>query len=403
MKLSIMPGTASGQMKAPPSKSMAHRDLICGALSTGSEISGLEWSKDIRATLSCLEAMGAAVTEDGDTVKIGHLDPTGIKGNTELFCNESGSTLRFLIPLCLLSDKKIKLTGTQRLFERPLDVYKSLCESMGLTFETSTDSVTVKGPLKSGKYTVAGNLSSQFISGLLFALPLLEGDSIIDITGSIESLSYINLTLKALGEFGIRVTRADEHTLIIPGSQRYRSREVGVEGDYSNTAFFEALNFLGGNIVIEGLAVRSHQGDRIYRKLFPKLCRKNPVIDLTDCPDLAPILFAVAAAKNGAEFTGTARLKIKESDRAAAMRDELAKFGVPVFVEENRVIVEKATLHKPEEVLYGHNDHRIVMALSVLCTITGGTIFGAQAVAKSFPGFFRQLASLGIGIKVEEE
>lgn len=403
MILKILPGTASGRMTAPPSKSMAHRDLICGALSTGSTITGLAWSDDIKATLSCLEMMGADVEKDGNTVKIGGLDPLNpdVKGN--LYCHESGSTLRFFIPLCLLSDKPMRLCGTERLFARPLDVYAQLCRGAGLEFKPDKTSVQLRGPLQSGKYSVAGNLSSQFITGLLFALPLLPGDSTIDITGSIESLSYIKLTLKALGDFGIRVTRADEHTLFIPGSQRYRAREMAVEGDYSNAAFFEALNTLGGNIVIEGLAVRSHQGDRVYRKLLPKLCGRNPEIDLTDCPDLAPVLFAVAAAKNGAVFTGTARLRLKESDRAEAMKEELEKFGVPVIVEENRVIVEKAPLKAPTQLLYGHNDHRIVMALSVLCTLTGGTIAGAQAVAKSYPEFFRQLAALGIGIKVEEE
>lgn len=403
MILKILPGTASGRMTAPPSKSMAHRDLICGALSTGSTISGLAWSDDIKATLSCLEAMGAKVKTKGNTVKIGGLDPIDPDIKGDLYCHESGSTLRFLIPLCLLADKPIHLSGTERLFARPLGVYEELCRGAGLEFKPEKTSVQLRGPMKSGKYSVAGNLSSQFISGLLFALPLLPGDSVIDITGSIESLSYIKLTLKALGDFGIRITRADEHTLFVPGGQHYRAREMAVEGDYSNAAFFEALNTLGGNIVIEGLAVRSHQGDRVYRKLLPKLCGRNPEVDLTDCPDLAPILFAVAAAKNGAVFTGTARLRLKESDRAQAMKEELAKFGVPVTVEENRVIVEKVQLKTPTQLLYGHNDHRIVMALSVLCTLTGGTIAGAQAVAKSYPEFFRQLAALGIGIKVEEE
>ena len=402
MILTVFPGTPSGRMTAPPSKSMAHRDLICGALSSESTVTGLAWSDDIKATLSCLEAMGAKVEKNGDTVKIGGIDPLNCNNTKELYCHESGSTLRFLIPLCLLSSKPIRLCGTERLFARPLNVYSDLCQSMGLQFELDKTSVKLCGPLKSGNYSVAGNLSSQFISGLLFALPLLEGDSTIDITGSIESLSYIKLTLKALGDFGIRVTRANEHTLLIPGGQRYRSREIAVEGDYSNAAFFEALNVLGGNIVVEGLAVRSHQGDRVYRKLLPKLCGRNPEIDLTDCPDLAPILFAVAAAKNGAVFKGTARLRLKESDRAEAMREELEKFGVSIIVEENRVIIPKSALKTPTQLLYGHNDHRIVMALSVLCTLTGGTIAGAQAVAKSYPDFFRQLAALGIGIKVEE-
>ncbi len=403
MIISIKPNAAMGNITAPPSKSIAHRQLICGALSSGSVIHNLAMSDDIKATLSCLQNMGANIKYNGNSVLIGNLNPFSPKNENALNCNESGSTLRFLIPLCLLSNKEITLTGTERLFERPLGVYEEMCKSAGLYFKANKNSVTVKGPLQSGTYRVAGNVSSQFISGLLFALPLLEKDSKIDITGAAESLSYIKLTLKALGDFGIRVTRTDENTLLIPGAQHYKSRELSVEGDYSNAAFFEALNLLGGNVNIEGLAVRSFQGDRIYRKLFPKLCTRKPVIDLTDCPDLAPILFAVAAAKGGATFTGTARLKIKESDRAGAMKEELAKFGVPVTINENSVIIEKAELKTPTQRLYGHNDHRIVMALSVLCTLTGGTIMGAEAVAKSFPDFFRKLCSLGIEVKVENE
>lgn len=402
MIVSITPSAALGSVTAPPSKSIAHRQLICGALSTGSIIHNLALSEDIKATVSCLQNMGANTKFNENNVLIGGLNPFDLKDGTVLNCNESGSTLRFLIPLCLLSDKEITLTGSERLFERPLNVYEELCKSAGLYFKTNKNSVTLKGPLQSGTYRIAGNISSQFISGLLFALPLLENESKIDITGATESLSYIKLTLKALGDFGIRVNRIDENTLLIPGSQRYKIRELSVEGDYSNAAFLEAFNLFGGNVAVDGLSSRSFQGDRVYRKHFQELCTKKPCIDLTDCPDLAPILFAVAAAKNGAEFTGTARLKIKESDRAEAMKEELAKFGISVCINENSVIIEKGELKTPTQKLYGHNDHRIVMALSVLCTITGGTIMGAEAVAKSFPDFFKKLSELGIIIKAEK-
>ena len=399
MIINIKAGTAEGCIKAQPSKSMAHRSLICGALSKESEISGISFSDDIKATLSCLEMLGAKVQVNGDTVKIGGLNPFDPHIKGKLFCNESGSTLRFLVPLCLVSQKEICLNGTERLFERPLDVYKHLCQSAELEFCTDKTSVTLKGPLKSGKYAVEGNVSSQFISGLLFALPLLVGDSIIEITGAAESLSYIKLTLKTLDDFGIKVTIADEHTLLVPGSQHYRNCNITVEGDYSNSAFFAALNSLGGNVKIEGLPENSFQGDRVYKELFIKLCEGGAQIDVSDCPDLAPILFALAAAKSGAVFTGTARLKLKECDRAAAMKEELAKFGIPVIVEENRVVIENAQLHAPSVILDGHNDHRIVMALSILCTLTGGKIDGAQAVDKSYPAFFRDLAELGISVE----
>ena len=402
MIVNIIPSKAKGNIWAPTSKSMAHRDLICAAFTGGSEILGDFNSRDIKATLGCLKAMGAKITETENGIIIGGLNPFAPQCSDSLFCDESGSTLRFLIPLCLISGEEITLTGSERLFERPLSVYEELCAATGLEFEKGKDYVTLKGPLKSGTYKVAGNISSQFISGLLFSLPLLEGDSVIEIDGSAESLSYIKLTLKALEDFGIRIISEGESTLIIPGNQSYCSKELSVEGDFSNAAFFEALNLLGGNVTIENLPKTSFQGDRVYKELFLELSQKNTTIDITDCPDLALILFVVAAAKHGATFTGTARLKIKESDRATAMQQELSKFGARVIVGENTVVVEKTELCKPKEMLCAHNDHRIVMALSILCTILGGTIEDAEAVAKSYPLFFKDLASLGIEMKVSE-
>lgn len=396
MNITIKAGVARGRVMAPPSKSMAHRLLIAGALSGGSEISHLAWSQDIKATLSCLQALGAQAEVVGDTIRIGGLSPAAATPNDPLYCCESGSTLRFFIPLCLLSSSPITLTGEDRLMQRPLGVYADICAQNGLRFEQDGNALTVCGPLTGGTYTVPGDISSQFITGLLFALPLAPKDSVIRIVGNIESQSYIDLTLKALTDFGITLFSMGS-SLLIPGGQTYRPRQTAVEGDWSNAAFLDAFNLFGGEVTVEGLDDNSPQGDRVYRQLFAQLDSDHTdPIDLTDCPDLAPILFAVAAAKNGGVFTGTARLKIKECDRAAAMQEELAKFGVPVQVEDNRVIVQKATLHAPNAPLDAHNDHRIVMALSVLCSITGGEIVGAQAVAKSYPDFFSIIRNLGI-------
>ena len=402
MVVTINKSTAFGRVQAPPSKSMAHRYLICGALSPESEIKGVRFSEDIKATLSCLEALGANVEINGDTVKIGGIDiDKGIKSD-KLFCNESGSTLRFLIPLCLLFDKKITLSGTKRLMERSLSVYADICKATGLEFNQSADTVTVKGKLQAGKYAVRGDISSQFISGLMFALPLLPHDSIIDITGAIESGSYLGMTVKALADFGARISRTDEHTIYIKGNQTYKPRSFTVEGDYSNAAFFEALNALGGNVAVSGLKKDTCQGDAVYKKLFGKIVRGTPEIDISDCPDLGPVLMAAAAANNGAHFTGTHRLRIKESDRGAAMAEELSKFGCHTEINDNDITVHGCTLKTPELPLYGHNDHRIVMSLAVLCTLTGGQIYGAQAVAKSFPDFFERFSSLGIDLEVEK-
>lgn len=401
MIATIEKGTAYGRVEAPPSKSVSHRYLICGALSGGSVIENVAFSEDIKATLNCLKALGADYEIDGSTVKIGGISPDKAVKSTELFCNESGSTLRFLIPLCLLFGQKITLKGTERLMSRSLAVYKDMCLSQGIEFSEDKESVTVCGKLRPGKYSVRGDVSSQFISGLMFALPLLENDSIIDITGAIESGSYLGMTVKALADFGIRISRTDEHTVFIKGNQTYKPRTLCVEGDYSNAAFFEAFNSVGGNVAVTGLKKDTCQGDAVYRKLFGKLVRGCPEIDISDCPDLAPVLMAVAAANNGVRLTGTHRLKIKESDRGKAMAEELSKFGCSVKVYENEIEVKKRGITTPTDILSGHNDHRIVMALSLLCSITGGSISGAEAVNKSFPDYFRRLSSLGI--KVEEK
>ena len=399
MNIRINPSTARGRITAPPSKSMAHRNLICGALTAGSEITNLAWSEDMKATLRCLTALGAHVEQDGDTVRIGGLIPSDAVPTTPLDCNESGSTLRFMIPLCLLSQQPVTLTGAARLMQRPLGVYADLCAEKGLRFEQSGNTLTVCGPLGGGRYTVPGDVSSQFISGLLFALPLAQEDSVLTITGKAESLSYIDLTLKALTDFGIRLFRMGD-AILIPGRQTYHSDTMAVEGDWSNAAFLDVFNLFGGDVTVEGLDACSPQGDRVYREYFVKLARRESTpLDLADCPDLAPILFVVAAVAGGGVFENTARLKIKESDRAAAMQAELNKCGIPVTVEENRVIVHDAPLHAPSEPLNGHNDHRIVMALSVLCSLVGGEIIGAEAVSKSYPNFFDDIAKLGIQVK----
>lgn len=401
MNVLINPTTARGHVTAPPSKSMAHRALICGALSADSVIENVAWSEDIKATLRCLTALGARIEQDGDTVKLGGLNPASAAPTEPLDCHESGSTLRFMIPLCLLSDKPITLTGSERLMQRPLGVYADLCAKKGLRFEQSGNTLTVCGPLVGGRYAIPGDVSSQFVSGLLFALPLAKEDSVLTITGNAESLSYVDLTLKVLTEFGIILYRMGD-AILIPGGQTYRSRRAAVEGDWSNAAFLDAFNLFGGDVTIDGLDDYSPQGDRIYRECFIKLAENiNPSIDLADCPDLAPILFVVAAVAHGGVFENTARLKMKESDRAAAMKEELGKCGIPVTVEDNRVIVHKAILHAPDRVIDGHNDHRIVMAMSVLCSLVGGEITGAEAVAKSYPNFFNDITKLGIQVNTQ--
>lgn len=403
MNIKIHKGTPSGTVLAPSSKSMAHRILISAAMASGtSVIRGMSDCDDVIATVSCLEALGAKFTKDKDAVTVTGVDMRSTSPSSILSCNESGSTLRFLIPIALLSGKNTLFSGASSLMKRPMGVYSELCGAKGLTFHADGDSIAVRGPIKAGDYEVVGNVSSQFISGLIFALPLLEGDSRIKILPPIESRSYIDLTIEALSLFGVEVKWADDTTLYVRGGQSYQPRELTVEGDYSGAAFIDAFKVLGADVTVEGLNPDSTQGDKVYALLFDMLKKGVPTIHIGNCPDLGPILFAVAAAKHGGVFTGTKRLRIKESDRAAAMAEELSKFGVSVTVYDDKVVVYPISFGAPREILKGHNDHRIVMALAVLLTLTGGEIEGAEAIKKSYPSFFEDLTALGIEVEYSE-
>lgn len=403
MNVSICPGKAVGTVSAPPSKSMAHRLLICAGLANGtSRITGLDYNEDILATLDCLRALGAVCTVEKDTVTVVGTDLRNAAPTQPLCCRESGSTLRFFIPLALLCGKPVTFTGTEKLLSRPLGVYEQLCREQDYLFDRKDSELQIQGILSGGTFRLPGDVSSQFITGLLFALPLTGQDSYIQITTPLESKSYIDLTMQALAAFGVKALWRDGKTIYIPGNQQYAAKNMAVEGDYSGAAFYGALNAFGSDIIVQGLAPESLQGDRIYDFYMQQLCAGCPEIDLSDCPDLGPVLFAVAAAKSGGRFTGTRRLKLKESDRAEAMAKELSAFGTTVIVEENSVSVEPTAFHKPDRVLCGHNDHRIVMSLAVLLTLTGGQIEGAQAVRKSFPDFFEKLKQLGIEVHTHE-
>ena len=401
MTVTIKKSKAKGIIAAPPSKSMAHRALICGALSGGSEIYNIEYSNDILATLDCLTALGAKIEIQGSKIKCGGLNPFSAK-ETTLDCRESGSTLRFMIPLAFLSGAKITLTGSERLFARNLTIYEEIAKKNNITFEKSDNCLTVCGTLKSGNYKIAGNISSQFISGLLFALPLLDGDSTLEITGEYESEPYVDLTIKSLSDFGVTIEKCGR-TYKIKGNQKYKTKNITVEGDYSNAAFLDGFNLLGGDVKVIGLDENSLQGDKIYKRMYEGLKTGEKQFDLSNCPDLAPVMFALSAVFGGAHFTGTKRLKIKESDRAAAMQTELKKFGIKVDVNDNDVTIYDGELKAPSETLCGHNDHRVVMALSLLCTLTGGSISEAGSVAKSYPDYFSKLKTLGIVIENERE
>ena len=400
MNVTIIPSKAKGTVCAPPSKSVAHRALICGALTEGCTIENCGTSKDIEATLRCLSAMGAKIKQDENSIKIGGLSPFTIDNHPVLDCGESGSTIRFLLPLCLLSGNPITLTGQGRLMQRPMEIYESLCRENGFTYEKNEDSITVCGQLKPGHYTVPGDVSSQFITGLIFALSLLPGESSLEVTGQFESTSYVDITLAVLSDFGVAISR-ENNTYFVKNNPSFFNNNYVVEGDCSNAAFLDAFNLLNGNVKVLGLSPTTPQGDWVYKQMYADLISGRRLFNLSDCPDLGPVMFALSAALGGATFTGTARLRIKESDRCQCMADELAKFGISTEIGENYVRVLPGILIAPTDTLCGHNDHRIVMAVSLLCSLVGGTITGAEAVAKSYPNFFEVIKALGIELRIE--
>ena len=413
------PARIGGTVSAPPSKSMAHRAVLCSALAKGtSHIENLEFSKDISATLAAAGQLCARVESGPADVLVeglGHFRP--VFGPVD--CCESGSTLRFLIPLASLTGQSITFVGRGRLMERPQSVYETLYREQNLHFEQANGQLTVAGSLRSGEYTLAGNVSSQFISGLLFALPLLAGDSTLHLIPPVESRSYIEMTRAAQAAFGVTSHWLDDTTLCIPGGQQYHPRDYIVEGDYSQAAFLAVLGAVKGGITLTGLAAETLQGDAaildILRRCGAKFTRteaglvfeqaplRGVDIDLADCPDLGPVLMVLGLLCEGTTVIRNAeRLRIKESDRIAAMEAELRACGGVLSSEGGTITVQgcKPRLHAPEAPLSGHNDHRVVMSLTVLALAADIplAINEAEAVQKSWPHFFDALKPLGVEV-----
>lgn len=399
MKVKILPSKTSGEVSAPPSKSFAHRYLIGSVLSRGKcVIKNIADSDDISATLSCIEQLGGSVTKDGNIVTVIPTNEKQIE-NAVFDCKESGSTLRFFIPVVLATGaKNCTFLGSERLLARGINEYEKLFENSDVTIKSDEKSIEVNGKLTAGNYEISGEVSSQYTTGMLFALSGLFGKSTLKITGNAESCAYVDMTIKVLKDFGADITETEKNFFEINGKGRLSPGEFTVESDWSNAAFLIALSRLVGTISVSGLNENSVQGDRFSSVAFDALDGENAEIDLKDCPDLAPILFAYAAYKNGGKFTNTRRLRVKESDRANVMAEELKKFGANVKVYENSVEIEKTQLKPPIVPLCGHNDHRIVMALSVLAAVFGAEIDGAEAVNKSYPDFFRVIKKAGVNV-----
>lgn len=399
MKVKILPSKTSGEVSAPPSKSFAHRYLIGSVLSRGKcVIKNIADSDDISATLSCIEQLGGSVTKDGNTVTVIPTNEKQIE-NAVFDCKESGSTLRFFIPVVLATGaKNCTFLGSERLLARGIKEYEKFFENSDVTIKSDEKSIEVNGTLSAGNYEISGEVSSQYTTGMLFALSVLSGKSTLKITGNAESRAYVDMTIKVLKDFGADIAEPEKNFFEINGKGRLSPGEFTVEGDWSNAAFLIALSRLLGRISVSGLNENSVQGDRFSSVAFDALDGENAEIDLKDCPDLAPILFTYAAYKNGGKFINTRRLRVKESDRANVMAEELRKFGANVKVYENSVEIEKTQLKPPIVPLCGHNDHRIVMALSVLAAVFGAEIDGAEAVNKSYPDFFRVIKNAGVNV-----
>lgn len=400
----------------PSSKSLSHRALITAALAEGtSRIRSLTESKDTEATMRALRAAGAEFEKDGNDILVhgigGKIHYTG----EVIDCGESGSTLRFLIPVFASCEGEFTFTGHGKLMDRPQTVYEQIFAEQGLRFEREGQLLHVQGPLKAGVYTIDGSISSQFISGLLFALAMLEEDSTLDILPPYESASYVGLTVDALERAGIQVEE-DGLQYRIAGGSSYRAIDCTVEGDDSQSAFFAELAMVSGtDVTVDNLNHASRQGDRIVREFIARMgglveetaegyrftagALKGTEIDLGDCPDLGPALFALAAQCEGKTvFTNTRRLRIKESDRVGCMEEELRKLGCVIESDENSVTITGRTQVKGNVTVDGHNDHRIVMSLACLAACADGpvTIEGAEAVTKSYPDFFRDLEATGV-------
>lgn len=422
MRVRVSPAPCRGQVTVPPSKSLSHRYLLCAALAQGeSRVENLAFSQDILATLDGMEALGAQVERGGDFARLMGCDPLAPGGDLAVDCRESGSTLRFLIPLLALSGRQVRLTGSPRLLERPQGAYEELFSSRGLLFDHRPDAITLGGPLKAGRFFLHGDVSSQFVTGLLLALPQLPGDSILAIAPPVESRSYIGLTLQAMEEFGVRAVFADENTLVIPGHQRFLPGVHRVEGDFSQLAFFAVLGAIGGQARCLGVPQASRQGDRVILDILSRCGAAvswsgeswevgaaplaATTIDLADCPDLGPVLTVLGACCQGRTVIQHAgRLRYKESDRIAAMEQELGKLGVAIASSQDSITIDGGALRVPDAPLQSHNDHRIAMSLAVAASRCPGPVVieGAQAVNKSYPGFWEELRAMGVPVEILE-
>lgn len=413
-----------GCVQIPPSKSAAHRQVLCAALSRGAcTLSHVDLSEDIKATVAAAGALGAQVSFDEDAGTL-TLDAASLgRQNAVIDCGESGSTLRFLIPIAAALGVSARFLGRGRLPQRPLGVYGELLPLHGVDFRTQGGlPLEISGRLKSGVYRLPGNVSSQFVTGLLFALPLLAGDSEIVLTSPLESKGYVDLTISILREYGIAIQETPQGWKV-SGGQCYLPHNCRVEGDWSQAAFFlcmAALSPQGAPIEIQGLNPSSLQGDKACVELFRRfglqvswhgasLSAWNPhsgdpfgglhgfTIDAAQIPDMVPALAVCAALSRGeTRIVNAQRLRLKESDRLAAMAEAINGLGGKADTVADGLVIQGVPWLQGG-LVQGKNDHRVVMSLAAvgLRCREQLSVTDAQSIRKSYPGFFQDFKKLG--------
>lgn len=404
MDVKIEPSKLEGTVKIPSSKSYAHRMLICAGLADGkSIIKGVNFSKDIEATISAMTALGAKFEVNGSEITVCGISSVSSE-TADIYCNESGSTLRFIIPVAAALGKTSTFHGKGRLPQRPIDIYIRELSNKKITFNYhNTMPFKISGKLSAGDFCLEGDVSSQFVTGLLFALPMLDGDSRIIMKSHLESKPYADMTIASLKLFGIEITETD-CGYSIKGNQKYIPNNCTVEGDYSQAAFFFTANAIGNNIKIENLIENSAQGDKKILEIIDEMCYNGKdgklgcfSADCSDIPDLVPILAVLGSfGTKQSKIFNAKRLKIKESDRLLAISSALNSIGGKITALDDGLIIEPVQCFTGGEI-DSFGDHRIVMCGAIASTRSKYPVIikGAQAVEKSYPDFFRDFSKLG--------
>ena len=431
MKIKIKPSTLNGKIEIPPSKSYSHRAVIAAALaenSRKSKIGNLKFSVDITTTTDIMENWGAKIKRFESALEIIGNDGKIVPKDKYVQCNESGSTIRFLIPIGITDENELIFDGKGKLVDRPLDSYYRIFDKQGIFYKNENGKLplTVNGKLKAGNYEIDGNISSQFITGLLYALPLLDGDSKLTINKNLESKGYIDLTLEILKLAGIEIMNNDYKSFDIRGNQIYKPFDYTVEGDYSQVAFWIVAGIISANKDNEVKCLHvnknSLQGDKEIIEIVERMGAnleilddyvivkpsktKGTVIDISQCPDIAPILTVLAALSEGeTRIINGERLRIKESDRITSIKTELNKLGANVTEEGDNLIIQGVEGFAGGVTVNAWNDHRIAMSLAIASTRCKKEISleEAESVRKSYPHFWDDFVRMGGEIEVIEK